>query len=124
IRGFAQDASRREREDAEADQGRRPQTHASSRGHRAVDDRRGAEAPGDHERLAAREGRKRLRTADQRGEPAARTVPRDAEDDEEGWKPARRGRQVQAEYVWDAVVEWFGLGSQVTGLRNCLRTQD
>ena len=40
--------------------------------------------PAHHERLAPRARRQGQRPADQRGEPAARAVPRDAEDDEEG----------------------------------------
>ena len=61
-----------------------PEAHEARRGDRAVDDARGAEEAGDHERLAPRARRQGLRPPDQRSEPAARAVPRDAEDDEEG----------------------------------------
>ena len=45
---------------------------------------RGAEEAGADERLAPRPGGQGQRPPDQRGQPPARAVPRDAEDDEEG----------------------------------------
>src|SRR6185437_1743643 len=88
------------------------------RGHCPVDDADRAEKAGHHERLAPRPRRQGLRPADQRGEPPARAVPRDAEDDEEGRQPARWRGEVPAEYVRDEVTLDVGRGTLDEGVRH------
>ena len=90
-RRAAQDAARREQQDAQAGEGRRPEAHEARRGDRALDDEGGAQEARADERLAPRARRQGQRPPDQRGEPPARAVPRDAEDDEEG-RRRRRAR--------------------------------
>src|SRR6185369_10378833 len=84
-------------------QGSRPEAHEAPRGNRPVDDARRAEKAGDHERLTPRASSERIRPADQRGESAARAVPRDAESDEEGVLAPGRGREVSSRYVWNEI---------------------
>ena len=73
----------REHQDAQAGQAGRSAAHEAHRGDRALDDGGGAEGTRHHERLAPGPGGEGERPPHLRGQPPARAVPRDEEDDED-----------------------------------------